>query len=52
MYGARCKIGVIVPSLNNTLEPEFNRMVPADVAWKKLEMLSSGARIASARLWG
>jgi 5-methyltetrahydropteroyltriglutamate--homocysteine methyltransferase len=27
-------------------------MVPADVAWKKLEMLSSGARIASARLWG
>lgn len=32
MYGARCKIGVIVPSLNNTLEPEFNRMVPADVA--------------------
>jgi len=32
MYGACCKIGVIVPSLNNTLEPEFNRMVPADVA--------------------
>ena len=32
MYGGRCKIGVIVPSLNNTLEPEFNRMVPADVA--------------------
>jgi len=27
-------------------------MVPADVAWKKLEMLSSGARIASKRLWG
>jgi 5-methyltetrahydropteroyltriglutamate--homocysteine methyltransferase len=26
-------------------------MVPADVAWKKLEMLSTGARIASARLW-
>ena len=25
-------------------------MVPADVAWKKLEMLSTGARIASARL--
>ena len=27
-------------------------MVPADVAWKKLEMLSTGARIASRRLWG
>jgi len=26
MYGERGKIGVIVPSLNNTLEPEFNRM--------------------------
>ena len=28
MYGIKGKIGVIVPSLNNTLEPEFNRMVP------------------------
>ncbi len=28
MYGTKGKIGVIVPSLNNTLEPEFNRMVP------------------------
>ncbi len=27
-------------------------MVPADVAWKKLEMLSAGARLASERLWG
>ncbi len=27
-------------------------MVPADVAWKKLEMLRDGARMASARLWG
>ena len=26
-------------------------MVPADVAWKKMEMLSEGARIASERLW-
>tara|TARA_B100000959_G_scaffold263394_1_gene302757 strand:- start:131 stop:856 length:726 start_codon:yes stop_codon:yes gene_type:complete len=32
MYGARGKIGVIVPSLNNTLEPEFNRMAPAGIA--------------------
>jgi 5-methyltetrahydropteroyltriglutamate--homocysteine methyltransferase len=27
-------------------------MVPADVAWKKMEMLSSGARIATEQLWG
>ena len=26
-------------------------MVPSDVAWKKLEMLSAGARLASERLW-
>lgn len=26
-------------------------MVPADVAWKKMEMLAEGARLASARLW-
>jgi 5-methyltetrahydropteroyltriglutamate--homocysteine methyltransferase len=26
-------------------------MVPMDVAWKKLEMLSEGARLASHRLW-
>ena len=26
-------------------------MVPSDVAWKKLEMLSTGARLASERLW-
>jgi len=27
-------------------------MVPSDVAWKKMEMLSAGAKLASARLWG
>ena len=26
-------------------------MVPADVAWKKMEMLSEGVRRASDRLW-
>lgn len=26
-------------------------MVPADVAWKKMEMLTEGARLASERLW-
>jgi maleate isomerase len=32
MYGWRGKIGLIIPSLNNTMEPEFNQMVPNGVA--------------------
>ena len=32
MYGKKGKIGVIVPSLNNTLEPEFNKMAPDGIA--------------------
>ena len=32
MYGSKGKIGVIVPSLNNTLEPELNQMVPDEIA--------------------
>lgn len=31
MYGWRGKIGLILPSLNNTMEYEFNRMVPEGV---------------------
>lgn len=32
MYGWRAKIGIIIPSLNNTMEPEFNKMAPRGVA--------------------
>jgi maleate isomerase len=32
MYGWRGKIGVIIPSLNCTMEPELNKMVPIGVA--------------------
>jgi len=32
MYGWRGKIGLIIPSLNNTMEPEFYKMVPEGVA--------------------
>ena len=32
MYGWRAKIGIIIPSLNNAMEPELNRMVPRGVA--------------------
>jgi maleate cis-trans isomerase len=32
MYGWRTRIGVIVPSCNVTLEPEFYRMVPEGIS--------------------
>ncbi len=32
MYGWRAKIGIIIPSLNNTMEPELNKMAPKGVA--------------------
>jgi len=32
MYGWRGKIGIIIPSLNNTMEPELNKMVPRGIA--------------------
>jgi len=32
MYGWRGKIGLLVPSLNCTMEPEFNRMAPEGVS--------------------
>ncbi len=33
MYGWRAKVGVIIPSLNVTMEPEFNRMAPEGVSF-------------------
>lgn len=32
MYGWRGKIGVILPSLNNVMEPELNKMAPQGIA--------------------
>lgn len=32
MYGWRARIGLIIPSLNVTMEPEFNAMAPAGVS--------------------
>jgi len=32
MYGERGKIGLIVPSANTVMEPEFNKMAPAGIA--------------------
>jgi maleate cis-trans isomerase len=32
MYGWRGKIGIIIPSINNTMEPEFNTMAPEGIS--------------------
>lgn len=32
MYGWRGKIGIIIPSVNNTMEPEFNTMAPEGIS--------------------
>ena len=39
MYGWRGKIGLILPSLNNTMEPEFNKMAPRGIAIYATRML-------------
>ena len=31
MYGWRGKIGIMIPSVNNTMEPEFNSMAPEGI---------------------
>ncbi len=32
MYGSRARIGLIIPSINVTMEPEFNVMKPDGVS--------------------
>ena len=31
MYGQNGRIGLLVPSVNTVVEPEFNRMIPEDI---------------------
>jgi maleate isomerase len=32
MYGWRARIGLLIPSPNTTMEPEFNQVVPEGVS--------------------
>jgi maleate isomerase len=32
MYGWRARIGLLIPSVNATVEPEFNRFLPEGVS--------------------
>lgn len=42
MYGWRAKLGVIIPSNNTILEPEFARMVPEGVSVHAARILTAG----------
>lgn len=42
MYGWRAKLGIIIPSNNTILEPEFARMVPAGVSVHAARILTAG----------
>ena len=45
MYGWRAKVGVILPSLNVTMEPEFHRMAPEGVTFHFTRMfLAEGTK--------
>jgi maleate isomerase len=48
-YGARGRIGVLTPQANPTVEPEFQRLLPADMALYTAR-LTSGEADASRRL--
>ncbi len=41
-YGSICRIGLIVPSLNVIIEPEFNKMAPEGVSVHATRMLLQG----------
>lgn len=45
MYGWRSKIGIIIPSVNSTMEPEMWRMAPEGVSVHTSRMLAVGCSI-------
>jgi hypothetical protein len=42
MYGWRARIGLLIPSVNTTMEPEFNRMAPEGVSVHAMRLGLSG----------
>lgn len=42
MYGWRARIGLLIPSINTTMEPEFNRMAPVGVSIHAMRLEVSG----------
>lgn len=45
MYGWRAKIGLVVPTNNTVIEPEFSRMAPDGVSVHAARILSSGLAV-------
>lgn len=42
-YGGRAKLGLILPSMNNTLDPELARICPPEVSWHSTRLLLGGS---------
>ena len=41
-YGSRCRLGLILPSMNVCTEPEWGRLAPKDVSFQTTRMLLHG----------
>jgi len=42
MYGWRARLGIIIPSVNTVMEPEFNKMAPEGVSVHAARMMALG----------
>ena len=49
MYGQNGRIGLLVPSANTVVEPEFNRMVPEGIGVYAARMRNSRADVDDSR---
>lgn len=54
MYGHRAAIGVIIPSINNVIEPEFNAVMPEGIAVyaTRLPLYTSAKMLGSSNIEG
>ena len=46
MFGWRAKIGIIIPSVNTTMEPEMWLMAPEGVSIHTSRMLATGCNVS------
>jgi len=49
MYGQNGRIGLLVPSVNTVVEPEFNRMVPDSIGVYAARMRNSRSDVEDSK---